>query len=73
MVERQHYSEELAKKIDLEVAEILQYCHKLCQKLVVKYRKSLDLIAETLIEKEVLEYEEFTDLVKDIQSLEKVK
>jgi cell division protease FtsH len=73
MVEKQHYSEELAKQIDLEVSKILDMCHKACQMLVKKYQKHLELIAETLIEKEVLEYEEFTELVQDIQSIETIK
>ena len=71
MVEKQGYSEEIASKIDVEVNKIIQACYQECKELIKKYRPYLDKIAETLIEKEVLEYEEFTILVKDILVEEK--
>jgi len=66
MVEKQHYSEEIASRIDLEVNNILKNCHDECRKIIVTYRKYLDKIAETLIEKEVLEFEDFNEIVADI-------
>ncbi len=71
MMERQPYSEEIASKIDVEVQKILKNCYEACKKIITKYRKHLDKIAETLVEKEVLEFEEFNELVKDIITTDK--
>jgi cell division protease FtsH len=68
MIESKHYSEDSARQIDTEISNILQECYATSQKIIKIYRKQLDKIANTLIEKEVLEYEEFTDLVKDIMN-----
>jgi cell division protease FtsH len=66
MMEKQHYSEEIAGKIDEEINRILNDCLKKCKEIIVKYRPYLDKIAETLIDKEVLELEEFNSIVGDI-------
>jgi cell division protease FtsH len=66
MMEKQQYSEEMAKLIDFEVKKIVTDCQEECRKLVIKFRPYLDTIADVLIEKEVLEYEDFNELVKDI-------
>lgn len=66
MIEGKHYSEDSARLIDLEVGKILQQCYAICKSIVTNYRGELDKIAQALIEREVLEYEEFADLVKDI-------
>jgi cell division protease FtsH len=66
MMEAKHYSEDSAKQIDEEISKILQSCYKNCKLIVKGYRKYLDLIADTLIEKEVLEYEEFGELLKEV-------
>ncbi len=62
------YGSEMGNKIDLEVKKILEVCHNNCKEIITKYRSSLDSIANSLIEKEVLEYEDFqaiVELVKD--------
>ena len=66
MMEAKHYSEDSAKQIDEEISKILKSCYVDCKKIVKGYRKQLDMIADTLIEKEVLEFEEFGELIKDI-------
>jgi len=66
MAEKQQYSEEIAKQIDLEIENILKYCVEETKKLITKHKNYLDKIAETLIEKEILEFEEFSEIVKDI-------
>jgi cell division protease FtsH len=60
------FSPEYAKLIDKEVTEIIDQCYKECKKLIKKYESHLHLIANTLIESEVLELEEFNELVMDI-------
>ena len=66
MVEKQQYSEEIAKQIDLEIERIIRDCYHECKKIIVKYRPYLDKIAETLIEEEVLEFEDFNKIVDGI-------
>ncbi len=58
------YSEEVAKEIDEEVKNFVNQAYAAAQKLIKKYRKALDKIAQTLIEKETLEGEEFYNLIK---------
>jgi cell division protease FtsH len=66
MVEGKHYSESSAAKIDEEIQKILNGCFERCQKIITQYRKELDLLANTLIEKEVLELEEYNQITKHI-------
>lgn len=66
MQESKHYSEETSKRIDAEITKIIDYCSALCHKTISENRQYLDKIADALIEKEVLEYEEFVELVYDI-------
>jgi len=66
MVERQHYSEKIAGEIDSEVNRIMKDCYKQCKDLVKKYRTYLEEIANSLLKNEVLEFEEFNAIVKDI-------
>ena len=58
------YSEEVAKKIDEEVKNFTDRAYLAAQKIIKKYRKALDKITQTLIEKETLEGEEFYNLIK---------
>jgi cell division protease FtsH len=61
------YGSETGNKIDLEVKKILTMCHNNCKEIIVKYRSSLDAIANALIEKEVLEYEDFQNIVESVK------
>lgn len=62
--EQKNYSEEVAAKIDQEVAKFIENAEKDAQKILVKKRNILEKIAQTLIEKETIEKEEFELLVK---------
>jgi cell division protease FtsH len=73
MMEQKHFSEESAKEIDKEIRKILESCYKECQKLLRKYESKLHEIAKTLMDKEVVEYEEYAELVKDIIPKAKLK
>lgn len=66
MAEKQQYSEEVAKQIDLEIEGILKFCVEETKKLITKYKSYLDKIAAELMDKEILEFEEFSEIVKDI-------
>ncbi len=62
--EQRNYSEEVASKIDKEVEKFIKSAETQATKILTKRRKLLNKIAETLIEKETIEREEFESLVK---------
>ena len=62
--EQRNYSEEVAAKIDKEVAKFIEDAQKQASQILQKERKILDRLAKTLIEKETIEREEFEKLVK---------
>jgi len=66
MGEGRSYSEEMAAKIDDEVAKLINQASAKAEEVIVKNRKKLDLIANTLIEKETLEGPEFEKLFAPI-------
>ncbi len=57
--EQRDYSEAVAEKIDAEVRKIVEDSYKLAKKLLTKYRKQLDAVAQRLLEVETLTREEF--------------
>ncbi|MDO8486730.1 MAG: ATP-dependent zinc metalloprotease FtsH [Candidatus Curtissbacteria bacterium] len=56
-------SDELAAKIDKEIGKLIDAGYKKAKDTLVKNRKKLNLVAETLLEKETLERDEFEKLV----------
>lgn len=62
---REEHSEELERKIDKEIHNIIQGAYDNAKKLLVKYKDGLDLIVEKLFEVETLEREEFEKLLSD--------
>jgi cell division protease FtsH len=66
MGEGRSYSEEMAAKIDDEVAKLIDQASAKAEEVIVKNRKKLDLIATTLVEKETLEGPEFEKLFAPI-------
>jgi len=61
--ERRPYSEDMARKIDQEVRAIVEQAHKRAQDILNSQRELLNLIAETLLEQEVLERKDFLQLI----------
>ncbi|MBK9927353.1 MAG: ATP-dependent zinc metalloprotease FtsH [Anaerolineales bacterium] len=57
--EQRDYSEAVAEQIDAEVRKIVDDSYKLARKLLTKYRKQLDAVAQKLLEVETLNREEF--------------
>jgi len=57
--EQRDYSEAVAEQIDKEVRKIVDDSYKLARKLLTKYRKQLDAVAQKLLEVETLNREEF--------------
>ncbi|GAB4145444.1 MAG: ATP-dependent zinc metalloprotease FtsH [Patescibacteria group bacterium] len=65
MYDSRNFSEDTARKIDEEVSKILKEGYDLCRKVISENRQYLDRIANALMDQEVLEYEEFMDLMYD--------
>ncbi|MDO8264774.1 MAG: ATP-dependent zinc metalloprotease FtsH [Candidatus Parcubacteria bacterium] len=61
--EQRNYSEEVAAKIDKEVAVFIRNAEKSALNVLKKKRKVLDRIAEKLTEKETIEREEYDQLI----------
>lgn len=63
--ESKDYSEDVAKKIDLEIKELVDSCHELAEKTIIDNRDKLDKIANKLLEQETIEREEIEKLLND--------
>lgn len=57
--ESRNYSDDTAKIIDEEVRNIIGHAYQEAEKLIKKHRKTLDKIVDSLMEKEVLDADEF--------------
>ena len=62
--ETRNYSEEVAQTIDQEVRKFITEAHTTAKQLINKNKAKLNQIAQTLLEKETLEKEEFEELMK---------
>jgi cell division protease FtsH len=63
-VDDKEYSEAKSAEIDAEVSKIMQAGFASARKVIGEYRKTLDAIAEKLIEVETLEQKEYEDIIK---------
>lgn len=63
--ETRNYSEQIASQIDKEVASIIKGCEEKTKILLKSNLALLNEIAKTLIEKEIIEKEEFEKIVKE--------
>ncbi len=59
-----NYSEKIAAEIDAEVKKIIDQVYKTTQKIIISNKLALEKIAEELLKKEVLEQEDFYNLLK---------
>ncbi len=60
----QHFSNEVANEIDMEMRKIIDGCHEKATKLIKENKKLLELIAEALLEYETLTKEQIDYLVE---------
>jgi cell division protease FtsH len=58
LMEQKEYSEETAKNIDMEVKDIVDQAFNRARRLIMDNREKLDLLAQRLIEKEVIDIDE---------------
>ena len=63
LFEERNYSEQTAVLIDQEIRTVVDACHERARQILVIYRPKLDLLATTLLEKEVLDGEEVKRLL----------
>ncbi len=63
IAEEKNYSEETAAKIDREVMLFIKEAVKQAEEIVKKRKKLLEKVAQTLIEKETLEREEYEKII----------
>ena len=61
--EQRDYSDAIAEKIDAEVNEIINVQYERVTKLLTENRDKLDLIANTLLEVETIDMEEFSEML----------
>ena len=61
--ERRHYSEAIAKSIDREVRRIVDTAYSRAKEIITTHQDKLSLLAETLLEKEVIEKKEFEEML----------
>ena len=59
-----NFSDQVALRIDEEVKKIIDECYKRAQEILKKYKKLVDIIADTLYTKETLTKEEIYDIVE---------
>ena len=57
------YSEDIARKIDQEVRRIVESAYVRSREILVRRKDQLVLVAETLLEKEVIDRQEFIKLI----------
>jgi cell division protease FtsH len=61
--EQRNYSEKVATEIDREVSKLIREAEDRANKILLKKKVMLEKIAETLVEKETIEKEEFDKLI----------
>ena len=63
--EQRAYSEDVARKIDQEVRRIIETSYRRAQEILTTHRDKLVLIAEALLQREVLDRQEFLKLLNN--------
>jgi cell division protease FtsH len=66
LAEHKNYSEELAARVDAEVARIMREQLQRANEVLEKHRSYLDTIAKRLVKEETIEQEQFMEIVKGI-------
>jgi len=59
-----NYSDKVAYEIDQEIRHIIQTCYERCKQLLTEHYDELELLAQTLLEKETLDEYEIRALIK---------
>ncbi|WP_084509220.1 ATP-dependent zinc metalloprotease FtsH [Paenibacillus assamensis] len=59
----QNYSDTIAYQIDEEMQSIINSCYDIARNLLKKHEREVHLIAQTLLEKETLDFEQIKELI----------
>ena len=62
----QDYSDKVAANIDAEIKRFVDEAHEEAREILTKYRDKLDLIVETLLEKESIEKDELATILAEV-------
>lgn len=65
--EQRNYSEKIAERIDEEVDIIIKGAQRQAEVLLIKHKNLLDKVAQNLVEKEIIEREEYEKLIKGVK------
>jgi len=65
MMSHSEYSEDTAKKIDIEIKRIMDNAYEKTKKIITEHKDSLEKIAQLLLEKESLSSEEIDEILGD--------
>jgi cell division protease FtsH len=63
IIEERNYSDQTALMIDQEIRKIIDECYILAKEELVKHRDKLKMLAEKLLEKEVMDVDEIKILL----------
>ncbi len=63
MHEEKNYSEETSREIDRQVTKFINNAYSVAEKIILEKRELLDIISNTLLEKETIEQAEFNKIV----------
>ena len=66
---RSELSEDVATRIDVQVREILDRCYQKARSVLLEHRDLVDRLAETLIERETLDGDEFKAIVAEYTTI----
>ena len=66
--EDRNYSEEIAYSIDKEVKAIIDSCYETAKEILTSRRELMDKIANVLLEREVIDAEEFEKLMNESEN-----
>jgi cell division protease FtsH len=58
------YSEETARKIDLEIKKVIDKAYQNAEKIIIENKKELEAIAKLLLEKESLSSDDIDNILK---------
>ena len=64
-LKEKNYSEETAKKIDVEVEKIIRECYKKAKTILNENKERLFKLANSLLEKEVLDSQEVDKIINN--------
>lgn len=60
----QNYSDKVAYQIDMEMQKMIRSCYDRAKKLIIEHRDQLELLAQTLLERETLDEEQIKQLLE---------